>query len=885
MVSDSFGGFLRNLRKRAAMTQGDLAAATGYSVSFISSLECGARRPDVAQVSQHFVPALGLHDEPRLAACLIELAASARGEKSPPFSQTISQRPAASAPDEDDGDASMHLPPTEMIGRDEEVKLLCNRMLGHRGRLLTLTGPVGVGKTRLALEVAHRLEPLLRDGVRFISLTTLIDPVQLAASICTSLELTMSASKPPAAQLISYLRRKQMLLVLDNFEQLLAASDPSIESLSFQNPATALVTGLLRACPELQILVTSRARLHLLAEQRHKVTPLAVDAAVALLIQRAQWLETAVDLTKTDRALLQAICQELDCLPLAIELGAAHLDLLTPDALLSQLREHRLDVLVDGAHDLPPTQRTLRAAIQGSYRLLTPMEQALFCDLGVFVGSFDQAAFDALHRAPALLEALLGKSMLTAVSRAGKIRFALLETLRAYALEKLAQSGREKAARRRHATYYGELARRAAQHMAEAAKPEWLDLLEEEHDNMRAAFQWMLDKQPACALRLAVDMEEFWRLRGHDREAERWLGAALDGNGEPTLLRARALLALAALRRRKGHYESVASGLQEAEQILSSGGDPTIAAGHGYPSGGSNELLDAVNVRLKFYHCAGWYAYGLHDVQSAQINFQAGLALARRRGDSRQIVQFLAALVHSQRDLPDQRTILAGYLDECLLHLQDFDDPEALAFVMQQYGALETAAEHYATAADYYRRMVAIVRPLRDRAGLAWALELVGESAWLQGDFLTARQHFEEAYALFIELDQPDGVMITLHHLGQVARRTGRCDEAQTYLCRSLRQAVARRNRHMTVRNLAGLGAVALAYARHEEAALLLSAAQHQLATLPPFLAPVDQWEFMSQTEALQNLVATPSITAAWEIGQTTPLEQVALATLLKLGD
>jgi predicted ATPase len=884
MVSDSFGGFLRNLRKRAAMTQGDLAAATGYSVSFISSLECGARRPDILQVTQHFVPALGLQDEPRLAASLIELAVSARGEKLPPSPQSTSPHPTAFPAKEDDRGGSLPRPPTEMIGRDDEVKLLCNRLLGHSGRLLTLTGPVGVGKTRLALEVAHRLEPLLRDGVRFIPLATLRDAVQLATNICAALELSASATKSPDAQLIGHLRRKQMLLVLDNFEQLLAGANATAEPVSAQNPATALVAALLCECPELQIIVTSRARLHLRTEQRHKVAPLELDPAVALFIQRAQLQESAADLIETDHSLLRTICQELDCLPLAIELCAAHLDLLAPDALLSQLREHRLDVLVDGALDLPPTQRTLRAAIQGSYSLLTPMEQTLFCDLGVFVGSFDQAAFNALHHASVLLEALLSKSMLTVVSHGGKTRFALLETLREFALEQLAHSDREEAVRRSHATYYGELARSAARHMKESAKTDWLDRLEKENDNLRAALQWMLDKEPARALRLVVDLEEFWRLRGDGREAERGLRAALDGNAQPTLLRAWALLALAALRRRGGQYYLAASGLQEAEQILNSGENPVAEAGNGFPPDGSADIPDIIDVRLKYYHCAGWYYYDLHDYQSTLANFLWGLALARERGDSSRIVRFLTALVHIQRDRLDQRTTVAGYLDECLLRLQHLDDPEALAFVMQQYGALETAAEQYAAAADYYRRIVAIFRPLRDKAGLAWALELLAENAWFQGDLALAQQHYAEAYALFVELDNPDGVMITLHHLAQVARRTGRCDEAQAHYCRSLRRAVALKNPHMTARNLAGLGAIAMTCARHEDAALLLSAAKQQFAALPLFLAPFDQREFTSQTDTMQKMITTPSITAAWEIGQTTPPEQVALATLLKLG-
>ncbi len=590
MFADSFGEFLRQLRKRAAMTQGDLAAATGYSVSFISSLECNTRRPDIEQIAQHFVPALGLHDEPRLAARLIELAASARGEKLSPLLQVAALQPPLFVVEEEDRGPTLPLPPAEMIGRNAEVSLLCKRLLGHRGRLLTLTGPPGVGKTRLALEIAERLANLLEDGVQFIPLATLDDAAQLAATIGTALGLTVGGKKAPDARLISHLRRKQMLLVLDNFEQLLTGPDMVVDPVAAQAPATALVAALLRECPELQIIVTSRERLHLRAEQRHRVAPLDEEAAVELFMQRIQLHEVAANLTEADRPTLRAICRQLDCLPLAIELAAPRLDLLDPAALLAHVRAHRLDVLVDGALDLPPRQRTLRAAIQSSYILLTPAEQTLFCDLGVFVGSFDHAAVDSLHHAPALLESLRSKSMLTVFLQHGAPRFALLETLREFALEHLVQSGREEVARKRHAAYYRELAHQATRNMQGATKASWLDRIELEHDNLRAALQWTLDQDPVCALRLAVDLEEFWHLRGYGRDAERWLNAALDGNTQPTLLRVEGLLALAALRRRAGNHDLAASGLHEAEEIIEALVDPMAATAVDFPNCVSSDL-------------------------------------------------------------------------------------------------------------------------------------------------------------------------------------------------------------------------------------------------------------------------------------------------------
>lgn len=433
----TFGVLLKQLRKRAGMTQGDLAAALGYSIALISSLEKAQRRPDLQAVSERFIPALGLQDDPAMAAALIEQAALARGER-PPASITL-QRTTQLVVTETFTNKASRLPsqPAALLGRDQAVQALCNRLQGHSGRLLTLVGPPGVGKTRLALEVARHLESFFKDGARFVPLAALVDSELVAAAIADELELVDTGKQTAQQRLLQGLRQKELLLLLDNFEQIIAAAP--------------LLATLLAECPKLCLLVTSRERLHLRAEQRFPVPPLPATVASALFIQRAEAVAPDFVASPENHATIQKICHLVDYLPLAIELSASWVHLLSCAEIAWEI-EHNLHFLTSTLRDIPERHRSLYTVFEHSWGLLSPEEQRLFAQLSVFRGKFTrEAAVYVADASLSVLSALVDKSLLY---RNLTGEFEMHEYARQFAAAKLTERNDLQESRARHETYF-----------------------------------------------------------------------------------------------------------------------------------------------------------------------------------------------------------------------------------------------------------------------------------------------------------------------------------------------------------------------------------------------------------------------------------------------
>lgn len=443
-MTQTFGELLRHLRRKSGMTQEGLANRLGYSRSMIAALETDRRLPQVDEIHVNFAQALDLHDSRDQVERLVELLLVARPSlaRTPQRTAPLTQR-SANLPAESDPYRVPQLP-TLLYGREREIQSLADQFLYHEVRLFTLVGPPGVGKSSLALATAERLQRYLCDGACFVSLASVTDADVVPFAILDALGRQSHAGSAEAT-LVAYLRHKEMLLLLDNFEQILDAAP--------------LVAKLLNECPGVRCLVTSRERLHLRAEHLLQVQPLAIADASRLFIVRACAVNSSLHPHEFNPAVTEAICHRLDCLPLAIELCASQSDIALPDAILARLQSRALDLLVDGSVDLPPRQRTLRATIETSYEMLNDWERQLLHAVALFAGGCTQAMVAevwteetvASIQTERMLRALAGKSLARLQTTDwGDQRVVMLESVREFALGKLAESGDLETMQTRH---------------------------------------------------------------------------------------------------------------------------------------------------------------------------------------------------------------------------------------------------------------------------------------------------------------------------------------------------------------------------------------------------------------------------------------------------
>lgn len=636
---------------------------------------------------------------------------------------------------------------TSLVGREQEIAEACALFQRDDVRLLTLTGTGGTGKTRLALALATVLQVTFADGVWFVALASIRDPMHVIGAIAQTFGVQEAIDEPLFVRLANFLRQRQVLLVLDNFEHILDAA--------------TLISDLLAACANLKILVTSRTRLHLYGEWEFFVPQLTLPSchqylscdqaleseAVRLFVARAQAIRRDFTLTNANASVVAEICTKLDGLPLAIELAAMRSNLLDPPVLLKQL-DRRLALLVGGPRDFPPRHRTLRAAIGWSYELLPSPQQALFRRLGVFVGGWTLDAAKAVcqknnDRNPNILDetlALLDCHLLKQeCSDNDECRFAMLETIREYALLQLEELDEAAITRQEHATYYLGLAELAELNLQGKEQVMWLQRLNGDHENFRAALKWAFHHgQYEIVARIAGALHHFWNVCSHLSDGSYWLKAALAHRDilSATVL-AKVLLGAGVLALRQANFTQAEKLCAESLAIY--------------------QQFDNKAGMSKAHNELSLIMLGRSNFSEALLHSEHSVALERELGS---VTGIAFALSYSAAPLLYQGKYAQArlLLNEALLLSRESDNIFSTSFCLVGLGQVALASHDYTEAQRFFTEALALCRSLNSREGISWVLEGFAGLAAMQEQPVRAARLYGAAEALreFIGAPLPD---------------------------------------------------------------------------------------------------------------------------------
>jgi predicted ATPase/DNA-binding SARP family transcriptional activator len=615
--------------------------------------------------------------------------------------------------------ARRHLPApaTALVGRTEELAEVATLLRLDSPRLLTLTGAGGTGKTRLALQAASDVVDRFADGVFFVGLAPLTEPELVVSAIAQALGIPEGAEQPRLESLKEHIRERRLLIVVDNFEHV--------------DEAAPVVSELLADASGLKVLVTSRMLLHLYGEHEYPVPPLMEEEAVELFATRARAARRTFELDGTTPDVLE-LCRSLDCLPLAIELAAARSGQLTPAQMLDVL-PHRLELATRGARDLPARQQTLRATIEWSYELLDDSGQELFARLAVFAGGWSLEAAESVYDADLdALASLVEKSLVVETEQAdGETRFAMLETIREYALEQLAARADADEIRRRHAQHFLDLSRSSEGIRRTPAEWDWMDTLDRERGNLRAALDWWAEHDGRQALALVEGAYRFWYERGHFDEGRR-------------------------------AFERALAAAQDVDPI-----DRARALGY-----------------------TGAFAFALGDFERAETLAEEMLAVYRETDDPGMIARALVLLgtIRNERGTPELSVPL---LDEAveLAHLEG--DDVLVSFTTVHLSLAMMYAGDYVRARRTAEEAVAQMRRVGDRGGEQDALSNLGTAQLLDGDERAALESFASSLELAVETHTPIAIANGVQGVAEVAARRGDVESAARLLaaCKAFRDA------------------------------------------------------------------------------------------------
>ena len=645
-------------------------------------------------------------------------------------------------------------PRTSFVGREQQVAEAAELLLRRDVRVLTMTGPGGAGKTRLAIAVASAIGETFTAGVQFVGLATITQPDLVATALAEALDIQLAPNRT-VAQLIGDRLQDSgpFLLLLDNFEQIL--------------PAATIVAETLEACPSLKVLVTSRSCLHIYGEQEFPVRPLAHSSAIELFAQRASAVWPGFVMTPENASAVREICSRVDGLPLAIELAAARTRVLPPSAILDRLQS-RLRLLTGGALDLPERQQTLRNTIDWSHGLLNEAERKLFRRLSVFVGGCTLEAAEAVCNTGRDLgidlfeglSSLVDKNLVQRLDRAiAEPRFEMLETIREYAQERLGESGELAAARRAHAAYCLVLAEEGNPELSAADRSHWLALCDGEIDNFRSALDWLFQTADLdWALRLCVALFRFWDMREHLAEGRSRLETVLRlADAGRTRERARVSHFLGALSTAQGDYSAARDFLEQGLFLYEELDDRSgIAAS-----------LNALAVTAR----------DRGDYASAQNNFERSLGCWRKLQDRLAIARCLHNLANVAKVRGDYSRAQVA-LREAAEIFEELGDSNGAAWSINQQGDIARAQGDMAGARGLYQRSLTAFRAAGDPWGSGRSLTDIGAIDCEQGDHVAAHAAYREALEIFAGLGHQRGVARALEGLACLALARGHAARA-----------------------------------------------------------------------------------------------------------
>ena len=788
---NNFGELLRYLRERAELSQRELALQVGYHYSYMSRLEKNERLPDTATLMARFVPALGLEDDPRWTERLLRLAASEEKTMAPRRSGLSSASTApktdASFPILESPLSQLPLSLTPLLGREKEVETITKLLMRFDVRLVTLVGPPGVGKTRLAIHVANEVIGMFAHGAVFLDLAPFREPQEMLAALANALGIQETSGATLMSHLIGNLRQRNILLVIDNFEHILGAASQLVQ--------------LLGNSPQVRALITSREALRVTGEREFSVLPLPLPqkegmdtpfessqlidyAAIQLFAQRAQAVDHEFQLTIENLNAIAEICRRLDGLPLAIELAAARSRILTPQAMLSQF-DRRLDWVAHGTRDSSNTSRqTLRGAIEWSYNILSEAERILMRRLSVFSDGWTTPAAEAvcgwegaeanssLNRAEVmdLLIQLVDKSLVVTEKQEHETRFRFLETIHDFAREKLKSSGEEVRTSNQHLAYYADFAEDLERHIDGFDQVKWALSADQEHNNFRTALDWGLHPEAnlSDALRLAAAVSLFWIARSYFREGfERltpYLNCATEPEQQPW--RARILFRAGAM---ANYMFDFATGRKLCEEAIA-----------------LSRSLDEKRSLANALFYLGEILLNLDQFAAARKAFEESISLCWEENYPSQLsvsLTSLGMLLGREGDYQSAQSTL----EEALAIASRMNDLWGMSHALLSLGSVNRYHNHYEAAIDYLERSLEMTLKIGDRHSEGVSYSNLAILYVIQGEYAKAGHAAEKAFAVFQRIGDEVQQPFPLRMMGYAAIHAGNFVRARVLIQESLR--------------------------------------------------------------------------------------------------